>query len=321
MAVNTTIASLSQTASANGPDGATDPPSALDDAIRYHGAFIAQLRDGAGYAAGAIPTALGYTPVQQGTGAGQVASLVKIGWSAGNVLRLTVDSTDFGANWPIGISGSAAALGGASRGDFVERSSANSFKLFWDGSRTNVVVDGGIQPVYTTWVNVTGRPTNVSSFNNDSGYAARGPGNTLDVGAPDGTGGLGYALPNPDHRLRYITVVTGGLGVIADGIGYTWPISTSDARLKQNVRPTVEDSLSKVRRMSFRAFEYNEVSPMFAGMSRKAGLVAQDLEQIDSAFITEGGDYKQLCTETLLTAALHAIQQLEARVRQLEGAQ
>lgn len=45
MTVQTTLASLSTTAASNGPDGASDPPSALDDALRYHGAFIAQLRD------------------------------------------------------------------------------------------------------------------------------------------------------------------------------------------------------------------------------------------------------------------------------------
>lgn len=45
MSVNTTLDGLSQTPAANGPDGASDPPSAIDDALRYHGAFIAMLRD------------------------------------------------------------------------------------------------------------------------------------------------------------------------------------------------------------------------------------------------------------------------------------
>lgn len=51
MAVQTTLSSLSQTASSNGPDGASDPPSALDDQQRYHGSFIATLRDGKGFSA------------------------------------------------------------------------------------------------------------------------------------------------------------------------------------------------------------------------------------------------------------------------------
>lgn len=41
--------------------------------------------------------ALGYTPVQNGTGVGQLTtSLVKIGWSAASKVKVTVDSTDMG---------------------------------------------------------------------------------------------------------------------------------------------------------------------------------------------------------------------------------
>jgi hypothetical protein len=51
MSVNTTLSGLSQTAASNGPDGTTDAPSALDDAIRNALSFIAQLRDGKGHSA------------------------------------------------------------------------------------------------------------------------------------------------------------------------------------------------------------------------------------------------------------------------------
>ncbi len=43
-----------------------------------------------------VPSALGYTPVQQGTGVGQLASnVVKIGWS-GSRVKITVDTSDIG---------------------------------------------------------------------------------------------------------------------------------------------------------------------------------------------------------------------------------
>lgn len=51
MAVNTTLSGLSQTAASNGPDGASDPPSSFDDAVKYALSFIATLRDGKGFAA------------------------------------------------------------------------------------------------------------------------------------------------------------------------------------------------------------------------------------------------------------------------------
>ncbi len=50
MSVNTTLSGLSQTAASNGPDGSVDPPSTVDDAIRYALSFIASLRDGKGFA-------------------------------------------------------------------------------------------------------------------------------------------------------------------------------------------------------------------------------------------------------------------------------
>lgn len=47
MALFTTLASLSQTASSNAPDGSTDAPSTIDDNLRLLGSFDALLRDGA----------------------------------------------------------------------------------------------------------------------------------------------------------------------------------------------------------------------------------------------------------------------------------
>jgi len=105
MTVVTDITKLSQTASLNGPDGAVDPPNVLDDQDRYLGSFIAMLRDGVGFTAGALtnPTgALGFTPVRQGTGPGQGTNVVSIGWSASlGKLLASVDNNAFGNVWPI----------------------------------------------------------------------------------------------------------------------------------------------------------------------------------------------------------------------------
>ncbi len=47
-------------------------------------------------AAGVAAGNLGYTPVQQGTGIGQLGNNVKIGWKTGSLLGVTVDATDIG---------------------------------------------------------------------------------------------------------------------------------------------------------------------------------------------------------------------------------
>ena len=61
MAVITDINALSTNQALNGPDGTVDPPSTLDDQLRYHGAFIAQLRDGFGTPVGAALQIMGTT--------------------------------------------------------------------------------------------------------------------------------------------------------------------------------------------------------------------------------------------------------------------
>ena len=43
--------------------------------------------------------------IKQGGGTNQLANVVYVGWSASGQLRVQVDSTDFGTNWPINITG------------------------------------------------------------------------------------------------------------------------------------------------------------------------------------------------------------------------
>ncbi|VTU36991.1 tail fiber protein [Variovorax sp. PBL-E5] len=54
MALITTLAACNTNPALNGPDGTTDLPSTLDDAIRLALSFIAQLRDGAGIPTGMV---------------------------------------------------------------------------------------------------------------------------------------------------------------------------------------------------------------------------------------------------------------------------
>ena len=55
--------------------------------------------------------ALGFTPVQQGGGTSQATNKLYIGWSAGSILRLQVDSTDFAGDWPLALNASRTTAG------------------------------------------------------------------------------------------------------------------------------------------------------------------------------------------------------------------
>lgn len=309
MAVNTTITSLSQTASLNGPDGATDGPNTADDALRYHGAFIAQLRDGAGFAAGAIPAALGFTPLQQGGGAGQSASKVYIGWNTGG-LRVQVDSTDFGTTWPISVSGNAAtatsattasnasALGGAAPAEYVKRLTANTLALAWDGVAGAVVpyVDGTPQFSPTYWAIVQGRPTQLSQFTNNLG--------TINSASISGS------------------TIQGVLSASGQTVNWTGFL-VSDERVKRNVQATAEDSRAKIDRLDFKQFDFDlEKVPFQTADHQALGVIAQQAAAIDPTWAgpVAGSDYLHLRDQPLLMAALHAVQQLSAEVRELRAA-
>lgn len=71
--------------------------------------------------------ALGFTPVQQGGGAGQGTNKVYIGWGAGSRLLVQVDAVDFNDIWPIDINGAAAKL-------FMNGSTTGAQAVFhWSG--------------------------------------------------------------------------------------------------------------------------------------------------------------------------------------------
>ena len=58
-------------------------------------------------ASGAAEGNLGFTPVQQGGGAGQFANKLYMGYT-GSQLALQIDATNFGTTWPMNISGTAS---------------------------------------------------------------------------------------------------------------------------------------------------------------------------------------------------------------------
>lgn len=74
MPVPTAITDLSTTAASNYPAG-TDSPSTLDDVQRAHASFIAQLRDGSGFTAGALNALVTAPSAVASVNGGQLAGL------------------------------------------------------------------------------------------------------------------------------------------------------------------------------------------------------------------------------------------------------
>lgn len=102
MPVPTVITDLSTTAASNYPAG-SDSPATLDDVQRAHAAFIAQLRDGTGFTAGAIGVASG--------GTGRATSTTAYGLiAAGTTATGAHQTLAAGATTEVLVGGGASAL-------------------------------------------------------------------------------------------------------------------------------------------------------------------------------------------------------------------
>ena len=96
---------------------------------------------------------LGFTPVQQGGGTGQGGNKVYIGWLGSN-LGLQVDSTNFGASWPINVTGSSASL--------------TTTRTIWGQN-------------FNGTANITGNLTNVGNITGSAGVTLESGGTGQDV--------------------------------------------------------------------------------------------------------------------------------------------
>lgn len=116
------------------------------------------------------------------------------------------------------------------------------------------------------------------------------------------------------------------------GVGYAVHVDQiSDARLKDNIRPTEIDALAALIQIPVRAFEWNKLGREHMPYVKDApiGLVAQELLEVMSyaVGITEQRvgsdlprDLHRVIHEHMTPYFVRAIQQLEARVKILEGA-
>ncbi|WP_143135316.1 tail fiber domain-containing protein [Burkholderia ubonensis] len=95
----------------------------------------------------------------------------------------------------------------------------------------------------------------------------------------------------------------------------------SDMRLKTNIAATREDSLSKVNAIKFKEFDWRD-----SGKHQRLGVLAQQAKLLDESFVYQPpGDPldptkspMMLDANSMLLTALHAIQQLSAKVDDLE---
>ena len=99
-------------------------------------------------------------------------------------------------------------------------------------------------------------------------------------------------------------------------------VTSSDIRLKENVKNSETDALETVNHMKVRQFDWKE---RMGGWHQDIGFVADELEEIDPNLALGGGydengemDIKQINSPYLLNYAIKAIQELSAKVDEQE---
>lgn len=142
----------------------------------------------------------------------------------------------------------------------------------------------------------------------------------------------GGALHSPD----YWSIGTTGMlnGSVWGGDLNNW-IATyyapiSDATMKRNIKPSTKPALEDISKIDFVSYDWDETNPLSKDKkSPKIGLTAQQMEEIDPCYsrdietfkedgVTVDSSVKALDTVNMLALALKAIQELEARVAELE---
>ena len=97
-------------------------------------------------------------------------------------------------------------------------------------------------------------------------------------------------------------------------------VVVSDIRLKKNIRPSTVDALASLNKVELRQYDWKEDNK-----HQKIGLIADELEQIDSDFTNGGGcdstglyNLKTINTGVILAYIVKAIQQLSEKIDNLE---
>lgn len=95
-----------------------------------------------------------------------------------------------------------------------------------------------------------------------------------------------------------------------------WGITVwqSDQRLKNNIKPSILDSLDKINQLAVRQFNWRS-----DGKHEDFGLIAQEVEQILPNAVFKVGDYYQIKDSGLIPVLIGAVQKLSNKVNLLEN--
>ncbi|HZS81055.1 MAG TPA: tail fiber domain-containing protein [Herbaspirillum sp.] len=264
--------------------------------------------------------ALGYTPVQQGTGIGQQPNVIKIGWGSEERLMATVDATDLGnfvfdsqltsyatMNW---VAAKYASV------DYVkDRVDSRAPIRVNNGGYGYVINDSG-NIITQNWNNHDRIDCYVDGkFHGAMAY-------TWDIEAIRKV--LTTKFGSPDGRIKPDWGVGNGFVTLTvDNKGYGINMHPSDERLKENISPSNKNALKAINQVELFGFNYKENKFLDSSIRHQIGFIAQQLYSVDPTFVIGTPDGDMMMSPNLLSIVAHlvkAVQELSAEVKQLRSA-
>lgn len=125
---------------------------------------------------------------------------------------------------------------------------------------------------------------------------------------------------NNDSAIKQMTIAnpnaSGSYTEVRSRAGKAWGISMwlSDQRLKNNIKPSILDSLDKINQLAVRQFDWKS-----DGKHEEFGLIAQEVEKILPDAVFKVGDYYQIKDSGLIPVLIGAVQKLSSKVNLLEN--
>ncbi len=228
------------------------------------------------------------------------------------------------ATFAAGISVSAgAAIGG--------NLTASSLNVNGTANITGAAVVGGTLGLAST-VSITGATQLRAGFtHNDSGaysqataFGAADPASIAGIACFNAFNyvlGVGAYIPQSSNVIR-IRSLSDGTGPYLEYIdssanAYGCRSFVSDVELKTNVQDARGRSLDYVMSIRLREFDWAPDSGFTGHVN--VGFVAQELEAVDSQFVSKLGDFLHLNIDALLARAIGAIQEQQAEISELRA--
>lgn len=263
--------------------------------------------------------ALGYTPVQQGTGVGQLSNVVKIGWSSGGRLRATVDATDQGnfvfdrqlasyatQQW---IVNNYASIG------FVNDRINSRAPIRVNNVSYGYVISDSSNVINQVW----NQRDRIECYVDEQFQGAIAY--TRDIDGVNGA--LATKFYSTDGRIKPgWTVGNAFLAITVDNTGYGIPIQPSDPRLKENIEPSTTNALDVIKKIELFSFNFKNNGFLDSSVRHRVGFLTPQLRSVDSTFVSGTPNGDMMMSPNLLPIVAHlvkAVQELSAEVRQLRS--